>query len=157
MKAAHINMQHNLTQELILYKFELDHNAAEATKNIRCAKREGTVDHITITRWFKKFYLSCKKDRANSSRGEKKILIQTPCSKPGRQIVLSIRQAKYITVQCGWSPSGPQQNHLKWPHCASHYQNTAKLYDLPEYYNQLRVPSMGQVGFRSKLCKKTHF
>ena len=30
------------------------------TKNICCAKGNGTVDHNTITRWFKKFCLACK-------------------------------------------------------------------------------------------------
>ena len=32
LKAAHLNVQHCLIQELMLYKFELGHNAAEATK-----------------------------------------------------------------------------------------------------------------------------
>ena len=28
----------------------------EATKNICCAKGEDTVDHNTVTKWFKKFH-----------------------------------------------------------------------------------------------------
>ena len=35
----------------MLCKFELGHNAAETTKNICCAKGEGTVDHSTVTRF----------------------------------------------------------------------------------------------------------
>ena len=48
-----INMKYNPIWELILFKFELGHNAANATKNICCAKGEGAVDHITATLWFK--------------------------------------------------------------------------------------------------------
>ena len=29
-------------------------------KDICCFKGEGTVDHITVTRWFNKFHLGCK-------------------------------------------------------------------------------------------------
>ena len=32
----------------------------EATKNIYCMKSKGAVDHSPVTRWFKKFCLSCK-------------------------------------------------------------------------------------------------
>ena len=42
----------------MLYKFELGHNAMEATKNI-CVKGEDAVDH-TVTKWFKKFCSGCK-------------------------------------------------------------------------------------------------
>ena len=38
----------------MLYKFELGHNDAEATKNICFVKGEDTVDQSTVTR-FKKF------------------------------------------------------------------------------------------------------
>ena len=34
----------------MLYAFELGHNAIDATKNICCAKDEGTVDHNLVTR-----------------------------------------------------------------------------------------------------------
>ena len=53
-------MQHSLIREVMLHKFELGHNAAEATKNICCAKVAGPVNHSTITRWFKKFHSGCK-------------------------------------------------------------------------------------------------
>ena len=34
----------------MLYKFKLGHNTVEATKNICCAKGEGTFDDDTVTR-----------------------------------------------------------------------------------------------------------
>ena len=43
--------------KLMLYDFELGHNAAEAIKNIR-AKSRGTIDHGSVTRLFKKFHSS---------------------------------------------------------------------------------------------------
>ena len=46
-----MNMQSSLIQELMLYEFKLGH---EATKNI-CENGEGTFNHTTETRWFKKF------------------------------------------------------------------------------------------------------
>ena len=36
------------------------YNAAEANKNICCAKYDGAVDHILVTRWLKKFLSDCK-------------------------------------------------------------------------------------------------
>ena len=60
LKAAQMNMQCRLIQELMLNEFKLVHNAAEATKNICCVKGEGTVDYNTVTRWFKKFCLGYK-------------------------------------------------------------------------------------------------
>ena len=55
LKAAQINVQCSLILELMFYKFELGHNATEATKNICHVKGEGTVDQSTITRSFEKF------------------------------------------------------------------------------------------------------
>ena len=52
LKVAQMNMQYSLIWELMLYKLELDHNAAEATKNICCVKGDGTFDHSTITKNF---------------------------------------------------------------------------------------------------------
>ena len=34
---------------------------AQATKNISGAIDKSTVDHSTVTRWFKKFHVGCKK------------------------------------------------------------------------------------------------
>ena len=50
-----MNVQHSLIQELMLYEFEMDHNAAEVTKNICCAKSEGAIDHDSVSSGFKKF------------------------------------------------------------------------------------------------------
>ena len=52
LKAAQMNMQSSLIQGFMLYKFELAHNAAEATKNICCVKGEDAADHSTLTRRF---------------------------------------------------------------------------------------------------------
>ena len=51
LKTAQINMLCCLIQELMIYEFELGHNATEATKNICCAKGDGAVDHSIETRW----------------------------------------------------------------------------------------------------------
>ena len=66
-KAAQMNVQ---CRELKFYKFEMGHNTTETTKNLCCMKDEGAVDHSTITRYFKKFYWSCKNldDQARSDR-----------------------------------------------------------------------------------------
>ena len=50
LKAAQMNVQHGLIWEFMLYKFELGHNAMEATKNICYVKSEGAVDHSLETR-----------------------------------------------------------------------------------------------------------
>ena len=57
LKAAQMNVQYSLIQELMLYKFEPNHNIMEVTKNI-CVN--GEDDHRTVTRWFKKFCSDCK-------------------------------------------------------------------------------------------------
>ena len=49
LKAAHINVKPSLIRQLMLYEFELSHNAVEATENICCEKVEGTVDRNTVT------------------------------------------------------------------------------------------------------------
>ena len=33
----------------------MSHNIPEATKDIYCGKSEDTVEHSTVTKWFKKF------------------------------------------------------------------------------------------------------
>ena len=46
-------------------------NIIEATKNISChAKGKCAVDHSTVTKWFKKFCICCKKlnDHTRSGR-----------------------------------------------------------------------------------------
>ena len=60
LKAVQTNVHHSLLREL-LYEFELIHYAAaEASRNICCAKGESTVDHGIVTWWFKKFLLDNK-------------------------------------------------------------------------------------------------
>ena len=57
--------------QLLIYKFKLEHNPAEATKNICWAKSEGAIDNSTV-RWFKKFCLGCKNfdDQAMAGRSK---------------------------------------------------------------------------------------
>ena len=55
-----MNVRRSLIRQLMLYEFELSHNAAEATKNICFAKGEDAVDHDTVTSWFEKFLSGCK-------------------------------------------------------------------------------------------------
>ena len=70
LKAVQIDGQHCLIWEHMLNEFELGYNAVEATKNIYCVKNEGAFDYSTVTRWFKKFCLSCKNfdNQAKSGR-----------------------------------------------------------------------------------------
>ena len=60
VKTEQMNMQNCLIWELMFYKFKLDCNTKEVTKNVSCAQSEGTVDCSIVTRWYKKFCLSCK-------------------------------------------------------------------------------------------------
>ena len=75
LKTLRENKQHSL------YEFELGHNATEATKNI-CVKSEGTVDHSTVTRWIKKFYLGWMNPNDQVQSGKLKLWILRLCSKP---------------------------------------------------------------------------
>ena len=72
LKAAQMNMQQSLIWELMLFKFELGHNAKEATKNICYAKGEGTADQSTVNREFKKFHSVCQilDDQVRSGRSK---------------------------------------------------------------------------------------
>ena len=84
LKFTQMNVQGSLIQDIMLYKFKLEYNAKEATKNITCTKGEGAVDHSTETRRFKKFSSGCRNlnDKARSGR----LWISSPSSKPLRQI-----------------------------------------------------------------------
>ena len=53
-------MQHSLRWELMLHDFELGLYAVKAAKNFYCTKSEGTVEHHTVIRGFKKFCSVCK-------------------------------------------------------------------------------------------------
>ena len=59
LNATQMNVQCSLIGELKIYKFELCHNSVEAMKNIYWVKGEDTVDHSTVTWWFKKFHSGC--------------------------------------------------------------------------------------------------
>ena len=56
----------------MLYEFEQDCNAADATKNFRYQKDEVAVDYRTVTRWLKKFRSGSKNfdDQARSCRSK---------------------------------------------------------------------------------------
>ena len=60
----------------MIYELKLGHNATEATRNICCGKSEGTMDHSTVTKWFKKFYPGCKNfnDQLITGRGNSRFL-----------------------------------------------------------------------------------
>ena len=47
-KAAQMNIQCSLIQELMVYEFKLGHDAMETTKKICCVKGEGTVDYSIL-------------------------------------------------------------------------------------------------------------
>ena len=50
LKAQQMNIQQSLIWDLILYKFELNHNAIEETKKIYCTKDKHAVDHRRINK-----------------------------------------------------------------------------------------------------------
>ena len=56
----------------MLRGLELSHNDEEATNNFSRVKRKGTVEHNTVTRWFKKFCSGYKNfdDQERSGRPE---------------------------------------------------------------------------------------
>ena len=56
LKAAKTIVKRSLIRELMVYEFELGHNAAETTKDICCTKGEGTLDQSAINRWLKKYH-----------------------------------------------------------------------------------------------------
>ena len=58
----------------MIYDFKPGYNVDEATKNICCMKSEGIVDHSTITRWFKKFFLGCKNLNDQARLGRPKMV-----------------------------------------------------------------------------------
>ena len=74
----------------MLYKFELNHNFAEATTKICRAKGECTIDPSTIIRWFKGFYLGCKNIDNQARLGKPKSM-----------------ETRHLAVKCVLSPSRP--------------------------------------------------
>ena len=131
LKAPQMNVQHSLIQELLLYEFKLGHNTAEATKNIYCMNGEGIVDHSTVTRWLKKFYLCSKNidDQARSGR------LKTVHSEAMFQAIEANSMSNIRRISCDFSISQStvvcHLHNLKLKNCASHYQNIAKLLTHP--------------------------
>ena len=127
LKIAQMNIQYTLIQELILYKFKIGHNALEATKNICCGKDEGTVDHSTVTRWYKKFCWGWKNfdDQARSGKAQtvdfKTILQAIEANLP------SSTQRIWDEFNISQSHVSPWQKYLDLANCASCHQNIAKL------------------------------
>ena len=94
----------------MLYKFKLEHNTAEETKNICGMKGEDAIDHSTVvTRWFKKFCSGCKNldnqvrtDRFKSMNS--KVMVQ-------EANMVGSSQTFYFTIQWASLPSQSQQKH----------------------------------------------
>ena len=86
------------------------------SKTFVVQKGEGAVDHSTIT--IKKFYSDCK--NLNDQLVWTESVLQAIEVNPATTWK-SIRQAWYLTVQCGSSLSQPLQEYPELPNCASHY------------------------------------
>ena len=75
----------------MLHKFKLGYNTMEVTKNICCLKGKDIVDHSTITRWFKEFFLGSR----------------TPTTRLGRpktqdsEAMLQVIEANLTSTTCG--------------------------------------------------------
>ena len=77
LKAAQMSMHHTLIWWLLLYEF-----MEKTKKKLLCAKDESIVDYCTVTRWFKKFLLSCKNFVKQTRSGRPEIMdLKTPCHK----------------------------------------------------------------------------
>ena len=108
----------------MLCKFEVGYKSTKATKNISCVKDEGTVNHSTQKRGYKKSCSACK----NLNNQASSALPKTMDSK-------TVFQAYRISVKLGTSQSSVvchvhklgKKKHLEQPNCTSHYQNIAKL------------------------------
>ena len=87
----------SLIWELRLYKFNLDHNAADAIKNICCEKGEGAVDYSTVSRLLKNL-----NDQARSDKSEAMLqaIVADLASSTWR-----VTEELKISVYCGSSPS----------------------------------------------------
>ena len=96
LKAIQMNMQCSLIWELTVYEFEQGYKGRETTKNICCAKGEGTVDH----------------NQTGLGR------IKTIDSK-ARLLAMEANSGS-IPVQHSLSPSRAQQKHLELPNGVSH-------------------------------------
>ena len=82
-------VQRNLIQQVTLYEFKRGHNAADATKNICCAKDEGAVDHSTITRRLKKILSGLSRDLQHSILPLTWLDVQSEGPDPTNRLVVS--------------------------------------------------------------------
>ena len=105
LKGTQMNMQ----RELMLYEFTLDHNVAEATKNIFCAKGEDAVVYNTVNRCFMKFGLGCKNLDEEASWGRPKTVDSEAVLQTIEANSDCVRWAWHFIVQCCWSSSRPGQ------------------------------------------------
>ena len=115
-------------QELILYKFELDHYSTEVTEGICCVKGEGTV-----IRWFKKFYLDCKNLDDQVRSGRSKLMVSEATH---QTIEASIKQAANGKYQASFTSYSSIwfitfMTSTKASESASYYQNIAKYLTHP--------------------------
>ena len=91
-------------------ELELGHIATETTKNICWAQGEGTVDHSTVTRGFKKFRLGCKNFDDQGKSGWPKSIDSEAVLKSGQWRSERIRRAWHHIVHC----------------CSSHFHDLSK-------------------------------
>ena len=86
--------------------------------------------HSTVIKWFKKFHSGCKnlEDQLKSDKPntmDSKVVLQTIAVNLASKHLESIRWAWHLTIQCGLSPSYPQQKHQGLSNCT---------WKLPKYY-----------------------
>ena len=96
------SVQRGLIQKTMLYKFELHYKAAEAIKNIWCAKGDGTVGHSTVTKWLKNLCSGCKNlDDHLTLSGSKSVDSEAVLqAKSGEKHLENIKRARHLTIQC---------------------------------------------------------
>ena len=108
----------------MLYEFKLGYNTLKASKNICGAKVEDAVDQSTVTRWFKKFYLSGKNfGHQTRSTVDSETIFEAIEVNP----VVAFGEYQVNLASHSLLPSQPWQKHSELPNFASHYQNIAKL------------------------------
>ena len=135
LRATQMNVKCSLIWEPMLYPFQMGPNATESTKNICCAKREGTVDHSTVSRWFKKFHSGCKKLNYQAKSDRPKIMPQAIDTNLVSFILRVLGSLASHNQNCGSSPSQTLQKHPKLLNCALCYQNIAKLFSHLDIWN----------------------
>ena len=109
---------HSLGESYPSTEMQLVYSAAPANWTV---KDEGTVDHSTVTRWFKKFYLGCKNydDQGRSGRiktMDSEALPQAIEANPEYQLSLeSHRPMWFVTSMTLAKTSGPAELCLMLP------------------------------------------